>query len=176
MGGDRLISRRELLVDGMAGRIEALPNNSLKPTPLRGAAQLRRSAILIVGLELHITRAGYWAENDDASISAEEWLAYVSSDDELELWPENGPYFARWRGESAHEEPWLNWSSGNVDSKWPDTALYRKMLGVALALSAKVQDDDGVFYENEGDWQFDSHASRSGVQSGGKPWWKRLFS
>jgi hypothetical protein len=63
-----------------------------------------------------------------------------------------------------------------VDSKWPDTALYLKMLGVALTLSAKVQDDDGEFYENEGDWQFDPHAPRSGVQSGGKPWWKRLFS
>ncbi|UXH80007.1 hypothetical protein [Roseateles amylovorans] len=105
-------------------------------------------------MELHITRAEFWAENEGSEITAEEWLAHVEADPDLSLHAENGPYYAVWSGPSKHEEPWLEWFQGNVSSKWPDTALYQKMLQVAGALGARVQDDDGTFYEKETDWQF----------------------
>ncbi len=125
-----------------------------------------------MGVELHITRAECWAENDGAQITAEEWLAYVASDPELELWPENGPHFVRWLGVSAHEEPWLDWSDGNIQSKWPDTALYRKMLSIASALCAHVQDDDGDFYSSPADWEFDPRVALEVPVATKRPWWR----
>jgi hypothetical protein len=108
-----------------------------------------------MGLELHITRAEFWADNDGKEITAEEWLSYVASDSELKLDPRNGKYHAMWLGKSAYDEPWLDWFQGNVNTKWPDTALYRKMLKVATALNAQVQDDDGTVYSKNTDWSFD---------------------
>jgi len=111
-----------------------------------------------MGVELHITRAEFWADNEDAAISPEEWLAYVAADPELTLRPESGRHFhghAVWIGPSKYEEPWLHWSSGNISTKWPDTALYRKMLRIAAALNAQIQDDDGEVYTAEADWSFD---------------------
>jgi hypothetical protein len=129
-----------------------------------------------MGIDLHITRAQFWAKNEGVEISADEWLAYVASDPELQLWPENGRYFVRWRGDSKYEEPWLDWFQGNIKAKWPDTALYRKMLKIASALRAQVQDDEGTVYRNETDWTFDPQASlRATAVPGTSPWWKRLF-
>jgi hypothetical protein len=108
-----------------------------------------------MGVELHITRAEFWAENEGAEISAEEWLAYVESDPELRLDSRNGKYFVQWLGKSSYNEPWLDWFQGNVSSKWPDTALYRKMLGIATALKARVMDDNGNFYYAPNDWEFE---------------------
>jgi len=113
-----------------------------------------------MGVELYITRGEFWAENDASPITAAEWLAYVDRDPELSLDTSNGEYFARWYGPSAYDEPWLDWSSGNVSTKWPDTALYRKMLQVALALGAVVQDDDGTLYTKPTDWEFDPNSRR----------------
>ena len=36
-----------------------------------------------MGIEFHITRAEFWADNDDAQISADEWLNYINNDNEL---------------------------------------------------------------------------------------------
>ena len=140
-----------------------------------------------MGVELHITRANQWSQNDDKQIGADEWLAYVASDPELKLWPENGPHFVRWLGKcclgstlninkSVYEEPWLDWSRGNIGSKWPDSALYCKMLEIARALGAQVQDDDGVRYLAEGEWQFDPNAPQVPAQERPRSWWRRLFS
>jgi len=107
-----------------------------------------------LGVELYITRADFWADNDDQPITSEEWLTYVSRDPEFKLDPRNGKYFALWLGKSEYEEPWLDWFQGNINTKWPDTALYNKMLLVASALGAKVQDDDGNIYSKVGDWVF----------------------
>lgn len=108
-----------------------------------------------MGLEFHITRAEHWAENEGKEIAAEEWLSYVASDPELRLDPRNGKYHVLWIGESSYDESWLGWAYGNVQTKWPDTALYRKMLRVAAALNAQVQDDDGTVYTKDTDWTFD---------------------
>jgi len=112
-----------------------------------------------MGVELYITRADFWAENEDSPITAAEWLSYIDSDPELSLDTSQGAHFARWSGKSAYEEPWLDWCQGNISTKWPDTALYRKMLNIAESLGGAVQDDDGKLYKSPADWQFDPHAA-----------------
>jgi hypothetical protein len=130
-----------------------------------------------MGVEFHITRAENWFENDDSQITAEEWLSYIQNDPELRLNTENGEYSAIWLGLSKHEEPWLDWSSGNIYTKWPDTALYRKMLQIAEALKAKIQDDDGNVYFTQEDWEYDpTKRDEISVPVENKPWWKKLFS
>jgi len=99
-----------------------------------------------VGYDLHITRRKNWSDRG-AEISAQEWLALVRQDPELRLKPENGPYFALWNGPSELEEPWLDWSDGQICSKYPDAALIEKMVHIARQLGATVQGDDGEIYE-----------------------------
>lgn len=108
-----------------------------------------------MGVELHITRAEFWAENEGFEISADEWLAYVAADPELELDPRNGKHFVQWLGKYSYEEPWIDWFQGNLSSKWPVTALYRKMLSIAAVLKAKVMDDEGTVYTAPSDWEFE---------------------
>ncbi|NDK99694.1 hypothetical protein [Photorhabdus bodei] len=99
-----------------------------------------------MGWELHITRAECFSMNEDCQISSDEWLALVAEDDELFIDERNGRFHARWTGKSVYEEPWLNWSDGNIHTKHPDTALYCKMLQIAEKLNAKVVDDDDHLY------------------------------
>lgn len=96
-----------------------------------------------MGYELHIER------EQPAEISAAEWLAVVAVDDELELDPSNGEYFARFLGdcEYGRGEGWLAWSGGRISSKHPDNAILAKMLDVAGKLKASVRGDDGEYYD-----------------------------
>lgn len=129
-----------------------------------------------MGVELHISRAEHWAENEGQEISADEWLSYVASDPELQLWPENGPHFVHWLGASKHDEPWLDWYQGNVSTKWPDTALFRKMLAIAASLGANVQDDDGTKYTADSPWEYDPSERIAEDEAPHKrPWWKRVL-
>jgi hypothetical protein len=114
-----------------------------------------------MGVELHIARAECWASNEGKEITAQEWLQYVASDVELELDPRNGPHHVRWLGKSAYAQPWLDWRDANMSTKWPDTALDRKMLRVAAAPGAMVQDDEGTVYTADTDWSFDPNAKRA---------------
>ena len=61
-----------------------------------------------MGYELHITRAESWSENAGAEITADEWLTVVRLDPELEIDTTQGPYFARWSGQSRYPDPWLD--------------------------------------------------------------------
>lgn len=108
-----------------------------------------------MGVEFHITRAEFWADNDDAQITADEWLNYINNDNELSRCTINGEYHALWSGPSLYEEPWFDWSAGNICTKWPDTFMYRKMLVIAKHLNASVMDDDGTIYSHESQWEFD---------------------
>lgn len=107
-----------------------------------------------MGVEFHITRAEFWAENEDNQITSEEWLSVVNNDPELTLDKRNGKHCVLWNGKSAYLEPWLEWNDGNIITKWPDTALYLKMLQVAQILNAKVMDDNGTEYSSPGEWEF----------------------
>jgi hypothetical protein len=129
-----------------------------------------------MGVELHITRAEFWADNESAEISSAEWLNYVASDAELSLADGNGQFYAVWNGLSKYDEPWLNWFNGNVSTKWPDTALFEKMLQVAGALGAKVQDDEGTNYLKVGDWIYDpTHRVEAMPAQEKTKWWQRFW-
>jgi hypothetical protein len=103
-----------------------------------------------MGYDLHITRAKEWSDNDDAQITAEEWLRVVAADPELSLAGYNGDYFALWNGPSRNPDPWFDWSGGNVMTKSPDPALVAKMIQLAERLGARVQGDDGEIYLSDG--------------------------
>jgi hypothetical protein len=111
-----------------------------------------------MGVELHITRAESWTASEDSPITEDEWMAYVATDPELRIKTEFGKPMIIWLGESKYSEPWLQWKRGNVSTKWPDTALYRKMLKIAAALGARIVDDDDTTYTTETDWDFDPDA------------------
>jgi hypothetical protein len=131
-----------------------------------------------MGVELHITRAEeFYFDNENTQITSEEWLSYVETDPELELCQNQGSYFTKWLGESTHEDPWLDWFDGNIHSKWPDTALYHKMLKIAKALNAKIQDDDCKLYLTETDWDYDPAERHQEIyqQTQKSSWWKRLL-
>jgi hypothetical protein len=103
-----------------------------------------------MGYDLHITRRGFWADENGSEISSEEWLALVEADQELERSVENGKYFARFLGDCryGHGMGWFDWQDGCVSTKNPDEAILAKMLKLAKALDARVQGDDGEIYTN----------------------------
>ena len=102
-----------------------------------------------MGYDLHITRRKHWPDTGD-DITADEWLAHVRRDSELRLQPQAGPYFAEWIGPSELDEPWLDWSNGQIHTKNPDRALMDKMVVIASQLGATVQGDDGEIYGGGG--------------------------
>ena len=132
-----------------------------------------------MGYDAHITRAEFWPDNTGHEIAAEEWLALVDADPELERWPEHGPYFARWRGESTLTDPWLDWRSGEVYTKSPDPALLAKCCALAARLGARVQGDDGEEYELGPDGEAREVAAEGSAGESGapatsaRPWWRR---
>ena len=107
---------------------------------------------LKLGVDLHITRAQTWALSEEHPITHAEWIAFVESRDDLELIDEHG--CVTWHGTSLYENPWLEWRSGKISTKYPDTALYEEMLKIARSLNAHVEDDDGRRYDRAGEWTF----------------------
>ncbi len=104
-----------------------------------------------VGYDLHIRRAEYWADNSGSRITRDEWLAQVAGDPELMLDPINGDEYALWSGRCSYPEPWFKWWRGNISTKNPG-AIVTKMLQLAVKLGARVQGDDGEFYDTPPDW------------------------
>ena len=105
-----------------------------------------------MGYEVHITRADHWASNAGREIRRDEWLVLVAGDPELTLDPMNGDEYVLWSGRSRYPEPWFHWWRGNVSTKNPDRAIIAKMLFLAARLGARVQGDDGEFYDTPPDW------------------------
>ena len=101
-----------------------------------------------MGYDLHITRAEFHATNEGCEITADEWMRYVASDLELRRSLNRGEYFVTWSGRSKYPDPWLDWFGGNIYTKNPDKAIVEKMLQIAQRLGARVQGDDGEFYED----------------------------
>lgn len=101
-----------------------------------------------MGYDLHITRREFHADDHGPEISSEEWLQVVEKDEELELEPENGPYFAKFLGNCSYGRGmgWFDWANGCISTKNPDEAILAKMLKLAQALNANVQGDEGEIY------------------------------
>ncbi len=122
-----------------------------------------------MGYELHITRARFWAENEEHRISRAEWLRLIEEDAALSIDERNGPLFAEWGPTSRHYSPWFDWSEGNIYTKNPDRKTLAKMLQIADSLGATVQGDEGEIYATVNDYptsldigatEIDSHAGR----------------
>lgn len=132
-----------------------------------------------MSLELRITRAEFWISNGKCPITESEWLAYIQSDESLERVPESGPFYVRWNDPEErckYASPWFNWKSGNITTEWPDTYMYKKMLQMAEALQAKIQDDDGAVYTAIGEWEFDPASPELKKLPPPKlPWWKKAL-
>lgn len=119
---------------------------------------------------LHITRKaeGWNDAHDPAAISRGEWLDYVAGDLELErndyaIDPEYGQDatdsaydtyvegLAAWLGHSRKglkdEYVWFGHEQDRVTVDDPDEETLTKMLAVAQALHARVQGDDGEYFD-----------------------------
>lgn len=127
-----------------------------------------------MGYDLHITRRKDWSSSG-SDIAADEWLAYVARDPELSLWPENGPYMARWKGKCTYPDPWLDWFQGNVYAKNPDEALILKMVRIARELRGKVQGDDGEIYRNSRDVEIYRNGAPRSVLDRLRNWVRALW-
>jgi hypothetical protein len=99
-----------------------------------------------MGYDVHATRAENWADNAGHEIAAQEWLEIIKQDRELIPSPENGDFFVIWRGANKYPETWFCWDNGNISTKNPDKATFKKLLQIAQKLNAQIQGDDGEFY------------------------------
>jgi hypothetical protein len=124
-----------------------------------------------MGYELHIVRKNDWNNFDEESvITLNEWLSYINNDSELE--PTNSNDI------KAGEEqlfPWFAYWQGCISTKNPDNETVLKMLTIAEKLNAKVQGDDGEFYEeNDISKIITSNNSQlpDRIPAKKKAWWK----
>jgi hypothetical protein len=112
-----------------------------------------------MGYNLHITRAKeHWQE--EKPITLDEWETLVVLRDDLRRdesrEPSRGTTFYIWSGLSEHQEPWLCWMDGRIDTKNPDRPIVEMMLQTAEQLNANVLGDDGEQYRWE---ELDQHFS-----------------
>jgi prepilin-type processing-associated H-X9-DG protein len=120
-----------------------------------------------MGYDVHITRKKEWSDKKGPKISLAEWIALVKADPDMRLDGyaeaelEDGSILrveneglSVWTAYSRHGEKgnmaWFDFHRGNVDVKNPDLEILQKMWSLAQALSAKVQGDDGEFYDASG--------------------------
>jgi hypothetical protein len=145
-----------------------------------------------MGYELHITRREDWADAETPGIPLDEWLAYVNSDNEVELTNgynikigtetefQNQPGYCEWNAHPTEKEhkarPWFSYYKGSIDTKNPDNSTISKMIQIASALNAKVQGDDGEIYTDKCLAELDSEKKPKAVnrQQEKKAWWKFL--
>jgi hypothetical protein len=140
-----------------------------------------------MGYDVHITRkARSWDDaSDDATISLAEWKEYVTSDPEMQVddflnpsnrtsvptdWEAVGasiwaPYSKNGRGDYyarfVHQDDRITVSQ-------PDEEILGKMLLVAYALQARVQGDDGEYFD-------EYNAQPVGAAQAGSTWVERDF-
>jgi hypothetical protein len=120
-----------------------------------------------MGYDAHITRKQHWAdEADNATISLAEWLAYVAADPEMQLdnhaeapagatgttlGIDSSEGLSVWlpysKNGRAGNYAWFAHEGDRVTVKNPDEEILGKMLAVAHALGARVQGDDGEYYD-----------------------------
>ena len=133
-----------------------------------------------MGYNIYITRRTNHLDSG-ASISREEWIAYIKNDPELTADSETYSGLicpAFWKGSTAYGETWLDLDNGCIYTKNPDNATLGKMLEVANRLNAKVQGDDGEVYVSpdleKGFIREDVAAPSEKPRE--KSWWNKLFN
>jgi hypothetical protein len=118
-----------------------------------------------MGYDLHITRKDDWADPEGPEISFDEWMAVVNADPELRAeggyvdrrLPDGGTQrcaliswivHSRYRKEG--DAPAFDFWRGDISAKNPDPEFCGKMWRLAQLLQAKVQGDDGEYYDRFG--------------------------
>jgi hypothetical protein len=128
-----------------------------------------------MGYDLHITRKDFWADEDGPEITSTEWLQTINNDPSLCLAGYNGELFTLWSGPSEYEEPWLDWSEGQIYSKNPDEAIILKMLELADILDARVQGDDGEIYTSPTEFHQPEPTKPVKTEKHTKQGWRRFI-
>ncbi len=132
-----------------------------------------------MGYDVHITRKKDWFDQDGARISEDDWRAYVASDSEMvisgvaehtnpqgETIRLTHPLLTEWRRHSSGSTVWFSYFEGSLVVKNPDDECLAKMRQVAAKLQARVQGDEGEFYDEP------AASQKAGAK---KSWLKRLF-
>lgn len=120
-----------------------------------------------MGYDIHITRKLNWFDREGPAISLDEWRGLIKADAEMRLdgyaqaeltdggtFRVEGAGLAVWTGYSragTAGNAWFDLRNGNVVVNNADAEIRRKMYAFAQRLSAKVQGDDGEFYDPRGD-------------------------
>ncbi|MER7735636.1 hypothetical protein ABTX80_32585 [Streptomyces erythrochromogenes] len=81
-----------------------------------------------MGYDVHITRSENWWDEDGQDINTAEWEAVVAAHPGLVMVP-------------------MWWNAGRIVSKNPSDAVIATMCQVAKVLEARVQGDDGEYYD-----------------------------
>ena len=113
-----------------------------------------------MGYDVHITRKTEWSDESGPLITEDDWRAYVASDPELvitgcaecktpagDVIKMTHPLLTEWRHHSSRTTIWLSYFEGNLSIKNPDEECLAKMRKIASKLQARVQGDDGEFYD-----------------------------
>jgi hypothetical protein len=113
-----------------------------------------------MGYNIHIHRREHWFDPEGASISLDEWAALIAGDPSLVIdgnvvWsdPQGGPNLdtptAEWSGPNGSIGLFY-WYDGNIEAKNPTASVVMKAYQMATTLGARVQGDDGEFYDARG--------------------------
>ncbi|WP_224277024.1 hypothetical protein [Streptomyces sp. LS1784] len=81
-----------------------------------------------MGYDVHITRRENWWDEEEQDINPAAWEAVVADDLGLAMAP-------------------MWWTAGRIVSKNPSDAVIATMCQVAKVLNARVQGDDGEYYD-----------------------------
>lgn len=97
-----------------------------------------------MGYDVHITRAEYWAQNEESPILLDEWIEAASSEPRLN--DRGGGCFVAERIRGNGGDSALLWGDGQVYTTDPDEQTLVLMRKLAMSLRAVVQGDDGELY------------------------------
>ncbi|MFJ1753414.1 hypothetical protein [Kitasatospora sp. NPDC088134] len=108
-----------------------------------------------MGYDIHLTRRRYWFDPEGPEIGFDEWRAAVAADPVLELVAYGEGEQVEWWAElfdpdrGYREGMW--WRGGKASVKHPSRRFRARMHAVAQQLGARVQGDDGEYYDEHGD-------------------------
>lgn len=115
-----------------------------------------------MGYDVHITRKAEWSDEKGPCITEAEWQAYVKFDPEMVITgvaehtnPQGEtirliqPLLTEWRHHSSHHPVWFSYFEGSLSVKNPDDECLAKMRRIAAQLHARVQGDEGEFYDEQ---------------------------
>lgn len=108
-----------------------------------------------MGYDVHISRRENWFDDHGPVITMSEFESAVARDPDLVMVPmpdgwQRGPQsVAQLAGDAQRQESALHWSEGRIVSKHPSSVVIAKMCQLARELGARVQGDDGEFYDGD---------------------------